>query len=183
VSAFEAYWLALALTGAAVLLWGHRGLILAAAVMVAEAGACLLLTLATGFNAGAVATLAAPWPATAGALGFAAVHGSAAWLLLRDERHSAEVVVGGLYLALFLLDGVLVAGLWAHGVVSVARYLDWQAAAGWAQIAALAAGSVCDGPGQWITRRWFGNSVAVGAGGAAVVAAIAAGVAKAAGAA
>lgn len=165
MSTVEAYGLGLALVGAASLLWGGRGLVLTAAVMAIEWAVA---------NA-AVHVIGAYDPA----LAFGAIHGLAAWCLLRDERASAEVVIGGVYLVLFIMDGAYLAATYLHGVADMKRYLDWLAGGGWAQILVLAAGSFVNGPGRYIATRWRRNPASVVFGGAFAVATVAAGVAQA----
>ena len=165
MSTVEAYGLGLALAGAASLVWGGRGLVLTAAVMAVEWAVA---------NA-AVHVIGVYDPA----LAFGAVHGLAAWCLLRDERASAEVVIGGVYLVLFILDGAYLAATYLHGVADTMRYLTWLAGGGWAQIAVLAAGSFANGPGRYIATRWRRNPFAMVYGWIIALAAIAAGVAQA----
>lgn len=165
MSPVEAYGIGIALAGAAALVWGGRGLLLTAAVMVAEWGLANLAVHVGGVYDPALA--------------FGAIHGLAALCLLRDERASAEVVIGGVYLVLFILDGAYLAATYLHGVADVRLYLDWLAGGGWAQILVLAAGSFANGPGRYIASRWRVNPGRVVAGGAFVVASVAAGVAQA----
>lgn len=138
----EVYALGLVLAIGVAMLLGSRGLWLAAVVMTVEFAACN----------GAVAASGRLDPAEA----FAFVHFLSAWLLLRDGRHSAEVIIGGIYAALFLVDGAYLAlnlahvvGLsWVPGPPSAGLFLWMTAGGGWAQIAALAAGGLADGPGK-----------------------------------
>ncbi|OYZ15647.1 MAG: hypothetical protein B7Y35_06145 [Sphingomonadales bacterium 28-64-96] len=176
----EFYALGLAPAVLIVLLLGSRGLWLAAAVMVLEFAA----------SNGAVAASGRHDPAEA----FAFLHFLCAWLLLRDSRHSAEVIIGGIYAVLFLIDGLYLALVvahaflpaWVSGPPSAGLYLWMTAGGGWAQIAALAAGGLADGTGNRSAITFAGaryRPVGVGAGLAVAGAAVLAGVAHAAGAA
>lgn len=133
----EAYGLGLALAIGVAGAMSARGLWLAASVMLLEWAACN----------GAVAASGRLDPAEA----FAFIHFLCAACLLRDERATAEVAIGAVYLALFVIDGGYLIRVWASGSASIANYLNWTAGGGWAQIAALAAGGLANGPG----KRWF----------------------------
>lgn len=162
----EAYGLALALAIGLVALLGSRGMWLAAAVMLLEWAA----------SNGAVMASDRLDPAEA----FGVIHCLCAWLLLRDGRHSAEVMIGGIYLALFIIDGGYLIRLVASGSANQHLFLSWTAGGGWAQIAVLAAGGMADGPGKRSLIARLGSGP-VGAGFAIAGAAVAAGVAHAAG--
>jgi hypothetical protein len=169
----EAYALALMLAIGLAVLLGSRGLWLAGAVLLVEFLACN----------GAVAASGRIDPAEA----FALLHFLSAWLLLRDNRHSAEVIIGGIYAALFLVDGLYLllnlaafAGWrWVPGPPSAGLFLWITAGGGWAQIAALAAGGVADVRGKRMFAGDQRRGVVVGV--ALAGAALAAGVAQAAG--
>ncbi len=133
----EAYGLGLAFAIGVAIMLGGRGLWLAAAVMLLEWAASNGAVIASGRLA----------PAEA----FAFIHFLSAWCLLRDERSTAEVVIGVVYVALFVIDGGYLIRVWASGSASTLNYLNWTAGGGWAQIAALAAGGLAHGPG----KRWF----------------------------
>lgn len=171
MSTVEAYGLGLALAIGVAALSGNRGLWLAGLVMLLEFLACN----------GAVDASGRLVPAEA----FAFIHFLAAAALLRDGRGTTEVVIGGAYLALFVIDGgfllsVVLHGLgWLSGPPSQGLFLWTSAGGGWAQIAVLAAGGVANGPG----KRWFKPAAdpwPVGVGFAVAGAALVAGVAKAA---
>lgn len=161
----EAYGLGLAAAIGVAAMLGGRGLWLAASVMLGEWAA----------SNGAVHAAGRLDPAEA----FAFIDFLAAYVLLRDERNTAEVMIGCLYLALFVIDGGYMINLLASGSASMGVYLDWRAGGGWAQIAVLAAGGLANGPG----KRWFlppDRSWPVGLWAGLAGAAFAAGVAEAA---
>lgn len=171
MDAVQAYGLGLAVAIGVAMLWGNRGLWLAAAVMLLEWAAAN----------GAVSASGRFVPAEA----FAFIDFLAAACLLRDERSTAEVIIGGAYLALFVIDGgyllsIVLHGLgWLSGSPSQGFFLWMRAGGGWVQIAVLAAGGLANGPG----KRWWKPAagawpVGVGFGVAGI--ALAAGVAKAA---
>lgn len=162
----DIYALGLALAIGVAVLLGSRGLWLAAAVMVVE------------FAAANGAVVASERWVPIEAFGF--IHLIAAWLLLRDNRHTAEVIIGGVYLALFVTDIGYSIRLLASGSANTSLYLNWAAGGGWAQIAVLAAGGLADGPGKRTYIPDFHRG-AVAAGAVLAGGALAAGVAHAAG--
>jgi hypothetical protein len=158
MSAVTAYGLGLALAIGVVMALGSRGLWLAATVLAIEWALSNAAVQASGrFD-----------PAEA----FAFIHFLAAVCLLRDERHSGEVIIGGIYLVLFVVDGSYMIAHAATGSADMLRYLNWTAGGGWAQIAVLTAGGLADGRRQWRRAGALGAGIVLA--GAAVAASVAA---------